>query len=445
MGRDRVANAKILYVGDMHLGRAPTRLPDALQEFGLAPPELGPAAAWRATVDYACAQGVDAVVLAGDVVEADNSRYEAYGHLKQGVDKLIAGGVTVCAVAGNHDVEVLPKMAAAIDEFHLLGAAGTWSSLDISHGGTPAVRLVGWSFPVPHVTTSPLASGLPALPADELPVLGVLHCDLDAPSSPYAPVKSAELSAAKLAGWFLGHIHKPSLAGEGPPVGYLGSLVGLDPTETGRHGPWLVEIAPSGRVSLRQVPLAPLRWERIEVSVAELDDPRHDLLTLLGGRLQRCQKQLFDELADVENGGRDLRAVGCRVHFTGRTVQHRELARTLNDPELARFVVPSDGVLMFLAGLPVNDTTPDRDLKRLSRGEDPPALLARQLLALQANRATGTALLQEARRELLPIASHRNLLALSEWEASDAELRELLLQAGFLALEELLAQREGQS
>ena len=85
-------SARILFVGDIHLGRRPGGLPGNLEQHGLSVAELTPAAAWRSTVDWAVAHDVDAVVLAGDVVESDNARFEAYGRLREGAERLLRGG-----------------------------------------------------------------------------------------------------------------------------------------------------------------------------------------------------------------------------------------------------------------------------------------------------------------------------------------------------------------
>ena len=191
---------KILAVGDMHLGRTPSRLPPQLHAR-----ELGPAEAWRRTVTAALDHGVKAVLLAGDVVDRDDDFFEAYKALENGVRRLSDAGIDVIGVAGNHDVKVLPRLARHIPQFRLLGEGGTWESCRIEQGAD-AVTLWGWSFPQARVLTSPLeGSSLNPAPGINL---GLLHCDRDAGAdSPYAPITRQELERAGLDGWLLGHIH----------------------------------------------------------------------------------------------------------------------------------------------------------------------------------------------------------------------------------------------
>ena len=235
---------KLLAIGDVHLGTRPSGLPDDLRLSGVDLNALTPEAALLAAVERAVAEGVDAVLFAGDVVESTNDRFEALRPLEAAVQRLLAAGIPVIGVVGNHDVEALPRLADTIEGFELLGRGGHWQSRVIEKSGRPAVEIVGWSFPDKHVRSSPVGELLrnPIPPSHAgIPRIGLLHGDLDASGGNYAPFTSSELSQAGLDAWLLGHIHKPSLSagaglnGEGPR-GYLGSLVGLDRGEKGTHG-----------------------------------------------------------------------------------------------------------------------------------------------------------------------------------------------------------------
>ncbi len=427
---------KFLCVGDMHLGRLPARLPDSLAGSRLDPHELGPAAAWSRTVEYACREGVHVVVLAGDVVESDNARFEAFGPLQSGVEKLLAAGIDVCAVAGNHDTDTLPRLAALMDGFHLLGEGGRWSDHVVRREGQELARLVGWSFPGREVTANPLTTGLPPSGLS-CPSFGVLHCDLYDTGSRYAPVRRQELADTGLDGWFLGHIHKPTLTPEGPPLGYLGSLVGLDPTETGRHGPWLVRVDAQGTLRLEQLLLAPLRWEETEAAVDCLEETAADLQSLLIASLKENQGRLAAELDETV-------VVGCRVRLTGRTPLHRELTRLLAEMNARQDIVEvsSERITFFVEKI-IDRSAPAYDLAELSAGHDPPALLASDLLALQSGDDRAVELIATARAELIRAADHSNFAVLEPDELDDDRVRQFLLRAGSHALDELLAQQEG--
>lgn len=102
---------KLLAVGDIHLGAQPSRLPEDLSG---AAARLGPAEAWRRTVAAAIQYQVAGVLLAGDVVDRDFDFFEGYRELRAGLDRLHAADIALVAVAGNHDVHVLPRLAAEL-------------------------------------------------------------------------------------------------------------------------------------------------------------------------------------------------------------------------------------------------------------------------------------------------------------------------------------------
>ncbi len=260
---------KILAAADLHLGRRPSRLPSELTD-RIAARELGPAGAWERLVDLAVDEKVDALLLAGDVVEAEDDFFEAYAELHRGVTRLAEAGVRVFAVAGNHDTRVLPYLSDEVEAFELLGRGGEWESVHLEANGEKAT-LWGWSFPQASVREDPV-SGL-SFSRGPGPNLGLLHCDRDQVGSSYAPVSSRSLEAAGLDAWLLGHIHAPDGLSLSRPTGYLGSLTGLDPGEPGPRGAWLLTIDQGTLTEFRRVALAPLRWVRLEVSLDGLDEP----------------------------------------------------------------------------------------------------------------------------------------------------------------------------
>lgn len=433
--------ARLLFVGDIHLGRRPSRLPADLERFGLRTEDFTPAAAWRSCVDHVIAAGLDAVVLAGDVVDGLDDRFEAYGHLQAGISRLIEAEIPIFAVAGNHDVQALPRLAGQLPAFRLLGAGGDWESLTIATAAGVPVRLLGWSFPAAHVRRSPLES-LRFVPQAGIATLAVLHCDLAAGASPYAPVSRRDLERVPVDAWLLGHVHRPSSLEGDTPVGYLGSLVGLDPGEPGRHGPWLLEVEGPGRVRARQIPLAPLRFERVDWELGEFDevesgDPADLLFEALRAAMACVHRRIVDDAtAFASEAG--PRLVGCRIRLSGRGRHHPAVRRQLGAPQ----TYPRetwDGAHYFVEKVEER-AAPDLDLAAIARGDDPPALLAGRLLLLLQGGDGADTLLRRAARVLQDGTSAARWQRLERDVASDQALRELLLCAGTRQLEALLAQ-----
>lgn len=419
---------KLLAVGDLHLGRRPSRLPEV---FSSRAGELGPAAAWRRVVKAAIAHGVDAVALAGDLVEREDDFYEAYRALYDGVTDLAAAGIRVLGVAGNHDVRVLPRLADQISDFYLLGRNGKWESVDLRTDGEH-LTLWGWSFPQREARRSPLEGVRFERP--DGPSLGLLHCDRDQMDSPYAPVASRELEAAGLDGWLLGHIHVPDELEAPYPTGYLGSVTGMDPGESGSRGPWLVTVEQGRVASVEQWVLAPLRWERLSLNLTGIEEPV-TVQDLLLEELRSLDRKLAKRHQPPE-------AVGLRLRLIGRTRFGEDAEAALG--EELRELVPLGGseIHYFIERL-ILDTRPEISLQELATRDDPPGLLARRLQCLEgaADNDQRRALIAEGRERLRARVRDARWQALGAQELDDKAVADWLCQAATRLLERMLAQR----
>lgn len=427
---------RLLCVGDVHLGRSPGGLDRAgLAEQGLSMGELGPRAAWERAVARALEERVDALVLAGDVVDREDDFYESYGVLRDGVERLVAGGIRVLGVVGNHDVKVLPELAEHVAGFELLGRGGKWERVRIEGRGGDNLDLVAWSFPQRQVRESPLpalrSSGL--LARGDGPLVGLMHGDLDATGSSYAPVLRSELAAAGCDAWVLGHVHKPGELSGARPIGYLGSLTALDANELGPRGPWLLE---AGRGGLRftHLALAPLRFEELDVDIGGAGDrgtARDRILSALRTRAA--------EPAATAEADRGPRVVGLRLRLVGRTRIRDELARAAQEAAGAR-EPGADGTNFFVERALVL-AGPEIDLEAAARRADPLGLLAAQLLVLEREPGDPerSALLHEARGRFE--RRRKEVLGRTPEEGLDeTAVAQHLRAAGDVLLDELLRQ-----
>ena len=423
---------KILCVGDIHLGRQPSRLPAQLLEH-LGARALGPAGAWERTVAFATDARADAVLLAGDVVEQEDDFYEAYGDLRKGAEQLTAAGIPVLAVAGNHDVKVLPRLADTVPGFCLLGRGGCWQVADLKdRDGALTTRVAGWSFPTPHVHSSPISQGVPTSRVGATRLIGLLHCDRDAPGSSYAPVRTRELEDVPTDAWLLGHIHKPDALSPRRPIGYLGSLTGLDPSEQGMRGPWLLEITTSG-MGISHVPLAPLRWEEVQVDMTSVE---HD------DQVHRAVIGAIDSLHDrITAAPVYPAAVGCRLRLTGRNDLRAAIERRLRSEDPRELVHARDGITYFVHDWRMA-VLPAFDLAELAKGGDPAGLLARKILVLRGDESPERRqLVADAQRRLERVTTGRNFTPLNADMPDEAVTADLLERAALRGLDALLRQQ----
>jgi hypothetical protein len=412
---------KLLAVGDLHLGRVPASLPEALASDGRA---FGPEVAWARCVDQALALGTEAVLLAGDVVDRERDFFAGYDQLRSGVERLLDAGIRVLAVAGNHDTYVLPRLADAVDGLELVGRDGRWEVVELSAGS-----VVGWSFPSRRVTRSPLADW--SAPDGRRPWIGLLHCDRDQPDSAYAPVSTSELAGAGVDAWLLGHVHRPDLSRAERPTGYLGSVTALRASETGLHGPWIID-AGDGPVRVEQIPLAPLAYETLEIDVGRIDSADGlDAALLAGARGVVAARARADALPD---------ALGLRVSFNGDhrdSIALRETAQALSADSP---VFEESGCRVFFDRIDC-DIAPPLDLEMLARQPDPAGLIARDLLLLAGNDNEPRRRLIDEARERMSVAAGIGELHAVAAPISDADAARALQRAGRLALARLMAQR----
>lgn len=437
---------KLLCAADLHIGRRPARLP---------PPwgggRISATLAWQALVECAIAERVDALLLAGDVVDQDNRYFEAYGPLGRGVRRLREAGIAVVAVAGNHDYHTLHEVAAEVGGGHLrvLGRGGVWERWTlVGEDGVPRLHVDGWSFPAAWHTSDPTAAYHLRPPDDGAPVLGLLHCDLDGREDRYAPVPAAALGRVPVAAWVLGHAHAPTLRqGAGrAPVLYPGSLLALGPRETGRHGAWLMEVAPGRAPVVRPIALSRVRYETVQVDVSGIGD-----IDALRGTVAGSLRRRLDDV--VAEGAGPLALLSCRVRLVGRTPLHAAAARvlaTLGDLQLGG----GGGAEVQLVVERVEvETRPALDLEDLARGDDAPALLASLLLELDAgprepaeapgepaSAAIDPDLLTHADRAAAAVMSRLHYVDLGA--AAGPDVRAALRRQASRLLDELMRQKE---
>ena len=424
---------RILCTGDVHLGRRPSRVPESIDAHA-----LGPAAAWNRFVRSAIELKVHAAVLTGDVADESNRFYEAFSVLQSGVRKLVDAGIAVYAVSGNHDWEVLPRLADQIPEFHLLGRGGRWEEAILPSEDAPAVRFLGWSFPARHVSTNPLVSL--AAPKPGVVTVGLLHCDCGAAGSSYGPVALEDLKGGSADAWILGHIHKPEVLSENLPlVLYPGSPQGLDPGERGARGAWLVTIDPGQPPKAEPLPLAGLRWEQIDVPLEGIGDED----SLAGTTIEAMRARHNDIRGEIG----DAKYVGCRLRLTGRTAIHRSLPNLI--PRIQDDLKPTfDEVEYFIEKIE-DLSRPDLDLDDIAGSNDPAGLLARRLLLLERQdppephleliRAAGRAIQKKRSGSVFA------LLPDSTRQPGDEEIRGMLMKVGLDMLDNLLAQKEARA
>jgi DNA repair exonuclease SbcCD nuclease subunit len=366
---------KILATADLHLGRKSSAIKESRDQASTI-------YTWQRLVDLALETEIDTLVLAGDIVDRDNRFYEAIGPLHSGFHDLEQAGIQVYMVSGNHDHDVLPQLL--VGEKHpnvcQLGVGGRWESQEFAKG-QDRVLFTGWSFPAQRVQDDPLLFLDPWDPDPSLPNIGLLHCDINARNSNYAPVSVDGLANYPADIWILGHSHKPqTFRDQAPLIFYTGSPHALSPAEPGVHGPVLLELKGKQDVSFSYIPLSPVRYQTLSLEVSpDLDEDAFRTLSIQG--LEEAAQNCRSELKAVSDLIFDLRLQGQHQDLTSLEHWGQSLAHDFEHqlPDGTRLVVRKV----------YNDAQPAiRDLKQLAQEPSPAGKLAETILSIEQGRQT---------------------------------------------------------
>jgi DNA repair exonuclease SbcCD nuclease subunit len=421
---------RILCTGDIHIGRqtSKTRVPYRTAD------------AWTAVVNLAIAQQVDVLAVSGDLIDKDGKHYEAFGPIALGLERLAGAGIETVAITGNHDWDVLARIARqpGMERFNLIGVGGQWQRHTVLRNGQPLLHVDGWSFDKEHVRISPMTS-YRSQEADGMPVLGMLHADVGSTTSSYAPAQLAQFWGHDPKFWLLGHIHVPQVfAGPGDTGAlYPGSPYAMDPGETGVHGAWLLTLDTNGFEPPRQIPLSPVRYETVAVDLSPVSD-EDGLIATLHGAIRDAGQQ-----AIAAQPGGQLQEVSLRLHLTGACSAHKHIGRWANQFRLDSESVVIDSVTVSLDKITVA-VTPPVNLAALAEGNDPVAETAKLLLALDLPEPAPeyAELLRRTRASLGAIHADANFAMLPPSDALDEHTRALLRDQGWKLLSALIATRE---
>ncbi len=417
-------SVRLIAAADLHLGRK-IPLPDALNCDAVSPE-----GAWQRLVDLVIGEEgeVDALLLAGDLIDKEENVLEAPYYFEKGLQRLAAKNKPVIAIAGNHDHCSLRRRQKILSypHFYLLGLQGVWETIQLQFGER-TVHFEGWSFPASEFPKNPL-SLLPPCKKGTI-TIGLLHGECDgAKESPYAPFTTRELSTAGRLCWVLGHIHIPRILCQEPPVFYCGSLQGLDSSEKGERGAYVIDIDPSGHVETTFIPLAGAVWHEIVLNITGVDVEEYEMLV----------RQELEKSISFWNG---LNAIALKVIFQGEAEDMRSSITRIGQIQESYFSLNKQGSLIdCYVHLCIIEIRPKVDLTLLAKEKTIVGLLAKNLLVLQEGQASERKSIVVKVKELLEQSTQRypHFKPLED----DGMLEQQLLSKGYQMLAELLEQKE---
>ncbi|WP_181186217.1 metallophosphoesterase family protein [Alkalicoccus urumqiensis] len=251
-----------LHAADLHLDRPqslPAGLTPAEEEYIQQTAER----ALHALVREAAAREVDFVLVSGDLYHYEKRSLHAQWQFHQACLELEKVNIPVYVIHGNHDPETGAQRMELPGNVSVFSSEGGMYQLNVRGQN---VHLYGFSYPEKAYVEEPYSfyekSGEDGFH------IAMLHGQEKGQSGhdPYAPFSTSVLKQTGMDYWALGHIHKPLVLSEDPPIIYSGSLTGAVRSETGPRGAYYVTLTPSEPAEWEFVPLADV--ERVHAALS---------------------------------------------------------------------------------------------------------------------------------------------------------------------------------
>lgn len=269
---------RFVHAADLHLD-------SPLRSLALRDPELaelvGDATrrALTAIVDLCLDEQADALLLAGDLYDGDQTSMKTARFLAAEMRRLHEAGIRVFVIRGNHDaLSRISRELTLPDSVKLFG--GRAEAVLVQPAGGVPVAIHGLSFAQPHAPESLLAKYRP--PVEGAVNVGLMHTSLGgAPGHDvYAPCSVADLSASGFRYWALGHIHMRSTVEGGCTIVMPGMPQGRHVNEAGPKSVTLATVGDDGAIRIDERAIGPAEFGRVEVDAGGVQDWRGLVLAI---------------------------------------------------------------------------------------------------------------------------------------------------------------------
>jgi DNA repair protein SbcD/Mre11 len=228
--------------------------------------------AFARTIDLCLEEQVDALLLAGDLYDGEQTSMKTARFLAERLHHLGQAGVETFIVRGNHDA--LSKITRELtfpDTVNVFKGRADALEAKRRSSGSPVV-VHGLSFAQPHAPEGLVGKYKP-------PVAGALNIGLMHTSvggsidhDPYAPCTLGDLLGAGYRYWALGHIHKRWVEVGPSMVVMPGIPQGRDINEGGAKSVSLVAIHDDGSIDIEERNVGLAQFERVTVRTDGIDD-----------------------------------------------------------------------------------------------------------------------------------------------------------------------------
>lgn len=253
---------RFVHAADIHLD-------SPLRSLALRDPRLGDfignasRLVFTRIIDLCLEEQVQALLLAGDLYDGDQTSMKTARFLSEQLGRLYAAGVQVFIIRGNHDaLSRITKELVLPNNVHLFGGRAEAIEVERDRGERPVV-MHGLSFAKPQASESLLSKYRP--PVDGAVNIGLMHTSLGGspPHDVYAPCSTSDLLDSGFRYWALGHIHKRSTTQGSCAVVMPGIPQGRDIGESGPKSVTLASVLDDGSIVLDERIVSLAQFERV--------------------------------------------------------------------------------------------------------------------------------------------------------------------------------------
>lgn len=279
---------RFVHTADVHLDSPLRSL--ALRDPDLA--ELIGNATRRAfvnTIDLCLDEQVDALLLAGDLYDGEQTSMKTARFLAEQLRRLHEVNIRTFIIRGNHDA--LSKITHELvfpETVHVFGGRAEAVAIDRSKSDIPVV-VHGLSFAKPHAPESLVSKYKP--PTEGAVNIGLMHTSLGGAvgHDPYAPCSVSDLQATGFRYWALGHVHKRSVVDGECTIVMPGIPQGRHINESGPKSVSLVTVADDGSILIEERDVSIAQFDRVFIDATGIDDWR-DMATAITEKLREARK-----------------------------------------------------------------------------------------------------------------------------------------------------------
>jgi DNA repair exonuclease SbcCD nuclease subunit len=229
--------------------------------------------AFTAVIDLCLEERVDALLIAGDLYDGEQTSMKTALFLAAQLHRLHLAGIRGYLIRGNHDAESrITRELTLPDSVTLFDGRGKAEPMPRDDASLPVV-IHGISFRERQAPESLLPRYRP--PVEGAVNIGLMHTSLDgaAGHDNYAPCRLADLLDHGFSYWALGHIHRRAVHGDARHCVVMpGMPQGRDINEAGAKSASLVTIGDDFSITISEHITSVAQFERVRLDLTGIDD-----------------------------------------------------------------------------------------------------------------------------------------------------------------------------